>query len=118
MKTEHFALLTKVSKVLDWIVKLYVFFHIGSGMVLDYYSKRASKVFLYDEANELFSLSLILGGTQMIAAIMLLIFAMKLWYCVLLFVFLAIGILDAIIKIELESCSNEIDSAKDEDSNY
>ena len=118
MKTEHFNLLTKISKVLDRIVKLYAAFHFGLGMALHYYSNRALRLFLYDEAYALFSLSLILGGAQMIATIVLLIFAMKSWYFVLLFLSLVVGIIDTVIKIELKSCSNEIDSAKDKDSNY
>ncbi len=118
MKTEHFALLTKVSRVLDKISNIILGIHFGLGFLLYSYSGKAGKLHLSYESDLLFVLFLILGPIQGVFLFGLSLVTLKAWAFLLYFLLAVFFGINAMLKVRLKMHSLEINPSKNEDSNY
>ena len=118
MKTEHFNLLTKVSRVFNTISNLILNIHFGLGFLLYSYSDRAENMKLHYEGSLLFMLFLILGPIQAVAIFALSVLALNLWTFLLYFLLAAFLAVNAILNVRVKMHSYEINPSKDKDSNY
>ena len=118
MKTEHFHLLTKVSRVFNAISNLILNIHFGLGFLLYSYSGKADKLHLGYESDLLFALFLVLGPIQALFLFALSAFVLNVWTFLLYFLLAAFCGVNAILNVRVKMHSHEINLSKDKDSNH